>query len=66
MRIPWDSPRLNNAVAEKYVSRHAYFDLTSGINLYSPATPGWVYTTGLGSPNLANFDQAVSNMLASP
>jgi hypothetical protein len=59
------SPRLYYAVAEKYVSSHAYFDITSGNNLYYPATPGWDYTTGLGSPNLASFDQAVSNMLTS-
>jgi subtilase family serine protease len=43
---------------------NAYFDVTSGNNLYYSATPGWDYTTGLGTPNLANFDRAVFNTLA--
>ncbi len=59
------SPRLYYQVAEKEAGSHAYFDITSGNNQYYPATPGWDYTTGLGTPNLGDFDQAVSNMLAS-
>ena len=50
--------------AYKQVSAKAFFDVTSGNNLYYSATPGWDYTTGLGTPNLANFDRAVSNVLA--
>jgi kumamolisin len=38
--------------------------VTNGNNLYYSATPGWDYTTGLGTPKLANFDQAVSSTLA--
>ncbi len=57
------SPRLYYAVADKYTGGNAYFDVTSGNNLYYHATPGWDYTTGLGTPNLASFDQAVSNTL---
>lgn len=35
--------------------RHPFNDVTRGNNLYYPATPGWDYTTGLGSPNLVDF-----------
>jgi subtilase family serine protease len=59
------SPGLYYQLAEKEARSHAYFDITSGNNQYYPATPGWDYTTGLGTPNLGDFDQAVSNMLAS-
>jgi len=58
------SPRLYYAVADKNGGGNAYFNVTSGNNWYYPATPGWNYTTGLGTPNLASFDQAVSNTLA--
>jgi kumamolisin len=51
-------------MADKQAGGSAYFDVTSGNNLYYPATPGWDFATGLGTPNLANFDQAVSNTLA--
>ena len=57
------SPQLYYA-ADKQAGGNGYFDVTSGNNLYYPATPGWDYATGLGTPNLANFDQAVSNTLA--
>ena len=58
------SPRFYYAVADKNAGGNAYFDVTSGNNLYYPATPGWDYATGLGTPNLANFDQAASSTLA--
>jgi kumamolisin len=57
------APQLYYA-ADKQAGGNAYFDVTSGNNLYYPATPGWDYATGLGTPNLANFDQAVSSTLA--
>jgi kumamolisin len=59
------APQLYYAVADSSAGTSAYFDVTSGNNLFYTATPGWDYTTGLGTPNLANFDQAVSNTLAS-
>jgi hypothetical protein len=40
-----------------------YFDVTRGNNLYYQARPGWDYTTGLGTPNLAAFYQALYNQL---
>ena len=58
------SPQLYYKVADQNGGGNAYFDITSGNNLYYPATPGWDFATGLGTPDLANFDQAVSNMLA--
>ena len=57
------APQLYYA-ADKHAAGNAYFDVTSGNNLYYPATQGWDYATGLGTPNLANFDQAVSSALA--
>ena len=57
------SPRLYYAVADSNAGANAYFDITRGNNLYYQATPGWDYPTGLGTPNLASFDQAVSNTL---
>ncbi len=58
------SPQLYYTVADKHTGGNAYFNVTSGNNLYYPATPGWNYPTGLGTPNLVNFDQAVSSTLA--
>src|SRR6266480_2743064 len=58
------SPRLYYAVADKNAGGNAYFDVTSGNNQYYPATPGWDFTTGLGTPNLASFDKTVSNTLS--
>jgi len=58
------SPQLYYAVADKHAGGNAYFNVTSGNNLYYQATPGWNYPTGLGTPNLVSFDQAVSSTLA--
>ena len=58
------SPQFYYAVANKNGGGNAYFDVTSGDNLYYPATAGWDYATGLGTPNLASFDRAVSSTLA--
>jgi subtilase family serine protease len=59
------SSRFYYAVADKKTGANAYFDVTSGNNLYYPATPGWDFPTGLGTSNLAGFDQVVSDILAS-
>ena len=58
------SPQLYYTVANKHTGGNAYFNVTSGNNLYYPATPGWNYPTGFGTPNLVSFDQAVSSTLA--
>jgi kumamolisin len=39
-----------------------YFDITQGNNLYYPATNGWDFATGLGSPNLSDFYQTLTAM----
>jgi kumamolisin len=57
------APRFYYAVADKNAGAHAYFDVTSGNNVYYHATTGWDYTTGLGTPNLAGFVQAASKIL---
>jgi len=56
------SPQMFYLVANRSNGRHPYFDVTQGNNLYYPATPGWDYSTGLGTPNLPDFYQVLSNM----
>ncbi|TMD45042.1 MAG: hypothetical protein E6I90_08015 [Chloroflexi bacterium] len=53
------SPRMFYLAADKNNSRRPYYDVTRGNNLYYPATPGWDYPTGLGTPNLADFYMVV-------
>ncbi len=43
---------------------NAHFDVTGRNNLYYPATPGWDYATGLGTPNLVNFYTAISSKIS--
>ncbi len=49
------------AVADQSSGANPYYDVTRGNNLYYPATPGWDFSSGLGTPNLADFYQVVSN-----
>ncbi len=58
------APQLYYEVADADGGSTAYYDVTYGNNLYYQATVGWDYTTGLGTPNLGNFDQVVSTLLA--
>ncbi len=57
------SPNLFYVVAQNAGGLHPFFDVTQGNNLYYPATPGWDYATGLGTPNLADFYQVLYNLL---
>ncbi len=57
------SPRLFYAIANSSNGTHPFFDVTRGNNLYYPATNGWDFSTGLGTPNLADFYQAASNLM---
>jgi hypothetical protein len=50
-------------VAQGMNGMHPYYDVTRGNNLYYPATPGWDYSTGLGTPNLWDFYLVLSNKL---
>ena len=45
------------AVAQNGASHnlHPYFDVTQGDNLHYPATVGWDFASGLGTPNLPDF-----------
>lgn len=49
------SPRIFYLAANKNNGMHPYYDVIRGDNLYYPATPGWDYASGLGTPNLADY-----------
>ncbi|TMD68771.1 MAG: hypothetical protein E6I91_03810 [Chloroflexi bacterium] len=53
------SPRMFYLAADKNNGRRPFYDVTRGNNLYYPATPGWDYPTGLGTPNMADFYMVV-------
>ena len=57
------SPQLFYVVALGVNVMHPYYDVTSGNNLYYPATPGWDYATGLGTPNLLDFYMVLCDKL---
>lgn len=38
-------------LAQKQAAQHPFFDVVQGSNLYYPATTGWDYASGLGTPN---------------
>ena len=50
-------PDLFYTVAQVGAKEHVqpYHDVTQGNNLYYPATPGWDFATGFGTPNLPDF-----------
>ena len=48
-------PQLFYYVYNQSNGGRSFFDVTRGNNLYFPATTGWDYSTGLGTPNLADF-----------
>lgn len=49
------SPQLFYIVNQGWPGMHPYYDVTRGNNLYYPATTGWDYSSGLGTPNLWDF-----------
>src|SRR5690349_21140157 len=53
------SPQMFYVVAYSPYGLQPYYDVTRGNNLYYPATPGWDYSSGLGTPNLWNFYMAL-------
>lgn len=57
------SPQLFYVVAGGMNGMHPYYDVTRGNNLYYPATPGWDYASGLGTPNLGDFYMVLYNKL---
>lgn len=46
--------------------QHPYYDVTVGNNLYYPATTGWDYSTGFGTPNLPVFYNILLKAAKSP
>ncbi len=52
------SPSLFYTIANNSSGAQPYYNVTRGNNLYYKAGPGWSYTSGLGTPNLASFYQA--------
>jgi hypothetical protein len=57
------SPQLFYVVAQSSNGMHPFYDVTRGNNLYYPATPGWDYSTGLGTPNIWDFYLALCDKL---
>jgi len=53
------SPRMFYLAADRNDGMQPFYDVTRGNNLYYPATPGWDYPSGLGTPNLADFYQVI-------
>lgn len=54
------SPRLFYQEARASGGMRPFYDVTHGDNLYYPATPGWDFASGLGTPNLADFYSVLS------
>lgn len=46
-------------VASSNSGTRPFYDVTQGDNLFFPATPGWDYPTGLGTPNLVDYYQVL-------
>ena len=42
-----------------------FYDVQEGNNLYYPATPGWDYATGLGTPNLGGIYNGLTSFVKS-
>jgi len=57
------SPQLFYLADDGNNDMNAYYDMTSGNDLFYPATPGWDFATGLGTPNIANFYTAISGKI---
>ena len=57
------SPQLFYVVAQNANDKQPFYDVTQGNNLYYPATPGWDYASGLGTPNLWDFYNVLCNSL---
>ncbi len=57
------SPQMFYTVDDQNGGARSYYDVTQGNNLYYPATPGWDFSTGLGTPNLPNFYQILASTL---
>lgn len=52
-------------IEQQHANDHPFYDVTKGNNLYYPATKGWDYASGLGTPNLAGIYQALEALVHS-
>ena len=50
--LPFIAPLLYQAAARDH---QAFYDVTLGGNRYYRAGPGWDYSTGLGTPDMARL-----------
>jgi kumamolisin len=57
------SPQLFYLADDGNNAQHSFYDVTRGNNLFFPATAGWDYSTGLGTPNLASFYTMISRKI---
>lgn len=57
------SPQIFYTVDNQNGGARSYYDVTRGNNLYYPATPGWDFATGLGTPNLPIFYQTLASTI---
>jgi len=55
----FNGPEIFYDVANGAQDKTPYYDVTQGSNLYYSATKGWDDTTGLGTPNLPDFMNAL-------
>ena len=53
------SPETLYKIAKQSRGARPYQDITQGDNLYYPATSGWDYATGLGTPNVQEIYKAM-------
>jgi kumamolisin len=52
-RVGFANPALYDIAGRQDSARPAFHDVTLGNNLHHPATPGWDFATGWGSPDVA-------------
>jgi kumamolisin len=58
-------PAVLYTLARQYASNKPFYDVQSGNNLYYPATPGWDFTTGLGTPNMYGIYKGLESLIRS-
>ncbi len=52
-------------LAQKETAQRPFFDITQGNNLYYPATTGWDYATGWGTPNAVGIYNGLVDLMKS-
>lgn len=62
-RLGFVNPTLYAIAANQTPASPAFHDVSTGTNRYYPATPGWDFATGLGSPDVYNLAQDMVSYL---